>query len=289
MKARAFSYLRAATVDEALTAHGRLGDEARFVAGGQSLVPALALRLQAPQLLVDIAHIPELHGITLESDMLRIGALTRHCQMLTDPLIARHAPLLRAAAPHVAHPAIRNRGTIGGSIALADPASEFPAVALATGAEIEIAGLSGSRRVAADGFFIDLFQTALQPGELLTAIHIPVVGRTHRWAFDELARRRGDYALVGCGMLGAVDGACVKDIRIAFFSVGNTPIRARAAEAALAGKPLDEGRVLAAQAALDADLDPPDDEQVPPAMRRHLARVLLGRLLGRLAQVETAA
>lgn len=289
MKARAFSYLRASTVEEALAAHARGGDEARFIAGGQSLVPALALRLQAPQLLIDIAHIPSLRGVSLQGDTLRIGALTRHCEMLTDPLIVQHAPLLRAAAPHVAHPAIRNKGTIGGSVALADPASEFPAMLLAMGAEIEIAGPAGSRRVAADDYFIDLFQTALEAGELLTAIHVPVVGRKHRWAFDELARRRGDYALVGCGMLGILDGPQVKQIRIALFSVGNTPLRARAAEAALTGQTLDETQVAAAQAALDADLDPPDDEQVPPAMRRHLARVLIGRLLRQLAHPAEAA
>ncbi len=217
MKARAFSYLRANTIDQALSAHARAGDDARFIAGGQSLVPALSLRLQAPELLIDITHIAELRGISREGESLRISALTRHREMLSEPLIAEFAPLLRAAAPFVAHPAIRNRGTFGGSIALADPASEFPAMTLALDAEIEIAGQSGSRRVKADDFFLDLFETAVQPGELVTAVHVPLFKSNQRIAFDELARRRGDYALVGCGMMASYEGDRIELIRIAFF------------------------------------------------------------------------
>lgn len=284
VKARAFSYFRAATIDQALDAHARAGDDARFIAGGQSLVPALSLRLQAPRLLIDIAHIAELRGIGREGANLRIGALTRHCEMLSEPLIAEFAPLLHAAAPFVAHPAIRNRGTFGGSVALADPASEFPAMTLALDAEIEIAGASGRRRVRADEFFIDLFETALQPGELITAIYVPLFKADQRFAFDELARRRGDYALVGCGMLATFASDRIDDIRISFFSVGNRPTRAKAAEAALIGFGLDAEHIAAAQAALAGDLAPPENDEVPPAMRLHLARVLLGRLLGRLGE-----
>ena len=284
MKARAFSYFRAATIGEALDAHVRAGDDARFIAGGQSLVPALSLRLQAPNLLIDVTHIAEMRGIRRAGDALRIGALTRHCEMLSDPLIEQCAPLLRAAAPFVAHPAIRNRGTFGGSIALADPASEFPAMILALGAEIEIAGRSGTRRVKADDFFIDLFETALQPGELITAIHVPLFKADQRFAFDELARRRGDYALVGCGMLATCTGKRIDDIRISFFSVGNTPVRVKGTEATLIGAILDAERIAAAQGVLASDLTPPESDEVPPAMRLHLARVLLGRLLGRLGE-----
>ncbi|MEW6641896.1 MAG: xanthine dehydrogenase family protein subunit M [Pseudomonadota bacterium] len=284
MKARAFSYARPSTVEEALAAFASAGDDASYIAGGQSLVPALALRLQAPSLLIDLAHIPALRGVELNDGWLRIGALTRHCEALSDPLIARHAPLFSAAAPFVAHPAIRNKGTLGGSIALADPASEFPAMALAMGAELEIVGPGGARRVAADDYFIDLFQTALEPGELLAAIHVPIVSPRHRWAVDELARRRGDYAIVGGGILAEFTGDRVEQIRIVFFAVGNTPVRARQAEAALTGRPLTAAAVSEAQAAIDADLAPPDDEQVPAAMRLHLARVLLGRLLGRIME-----
>lgn len=290
MKAPAFAYRRPDTVAAALDAFAEAGGDASYIAGGQSLVPALALRLQSPAVLIDISRIEELRGVRLEAGRLRIGALTRHAEALTDPLIARHAPLLREAAPHVAHPAIRNRGTIGGSVALADPASEFPAMMLAMAAEIEIAGPGGRgpdgrRRVPADAFFLDLYQTALEPGELLVALHVPAIGPGHRWAFDELARRRGDYALVGAGILAELQDGAVAGIRIAFLSVGPTPLRAMAAEATLVGAPLDADAIARAQAALDQDLDPLDDEQVPAAMRLHLARVLLGRLLGRLREV----
>ena len=285
MKARAFSYVRPATIAEAFEAFAAAGGEASYIAGGQSLVPALALRLQAPECLIDIAHIEALRGIAREGDRLRVGALTRHAEALDDPLIAQCAPLLALAAPHVAHPAIRNRGTLGGSVALADPASEFPAMMLAIGAEMEIAGPDGSRRVPADAFFQDLYQTAIEPGELLVAFHIPVAKPHHRCAFDELARRRGDYAIVGCGVMLAIPEGTVADARIAFLSVGATPVRARAAEAALTGCRLDETAIRQAQSALSDDLEPADDEHVPAAMRLHLARVLLGRLLGRIAEV----
>ena len=284
MKARAFSYVRPDTVDEALEAFAGAGDAAAYIAGGQSLVPALALRLQAPELLIDIAHIASLRGIELQGEWLRIGALTRHCEALTNSLIARHAPLFREAAPHVAHPAIRNKGTLGGSISHADPASEFPAMALAMGAELEIANRDGVRRVAADDFFVDLFETAMQPGELLVAIHVPVVRPGHRWAFEELARRRGDFALVGAGILAEFADGVVSGIRIVFFSVGNTPVRARRVEEALTGRSLDKSAVAQAQSVVADDLAPPEDANVPPAMRLHLARVLLGRLLNRIME-----
>jgi carbon-monoxide dehydrogenase medium subunit len=284
MKARAFRYVRARTVDEALAAHAQAGEDARFIAGGQSLVPSLALRLQAPTLLIDISHIAELRGVRCEGSSLRIGALTRHCEMLSEPLIAEFAPLLRAAAPFVAHPAIRNRGTLGGSIALADPAAEFPAMVLALDAEIEIAGPAGIRRVGANGFFVDLFETALAPGELVTAVHIPLFRKNQRIAFDELARRRGDYALAGCGMIADVEGPRIEAIRIAFFAVGNVPTRARNTEIALNGSALDPALIAAAQSALESDLMPSESDEVPSAMRLHLARVLLGRLLGRIRE-----
>ncbi|TDR85369.1 FAD binding domain-containing protein [Enterovirga rhinocerotis] len=284
MKAQAFSYVRPATIAQALDAFAGADGAATYIAGGQSLVPAMALRLQAPELLIDIAHLAELRGIALDEDGgLRLGALTRHAEAHDDPLIAAHAPLLALAAPFVAHPAIRNRGTLGGSVALADPASEFPAMMLALGATIEVAGPEGTRRIAAEDFFQDLYQTTMEPGELLVAFHIPAARPGDRCVFDELARRRGDYALVGCGVKLAMPAGTVDEARIAFLAVGPIPTRARNAEDALAGTRLDAEGIRAAQAALGADLDPQDDDQVPGAMRLHLARVLLGRLLGRLA------
>jgi carbon-monoxide dehydrogenase medium subunit len=284
LKARAFSYVRPTTVEDALGAYAGSGDDASYLAGGQSLVPALSLRLQAPSVLIDISHIESMCGIALENGWLRIGALTRHFETLSDPLIAKHAPLLSEAAPYVAHPAIRNKGTLGGSVALADPASEFPAMMLALGAEMEIVGSGGTRRVAADDFFVDLYQTALEPGELLVALHVPAVTASHRWAFDEMARRRGDYAIVGGGIRAEFGGDIVTQTRVVFFSVGATAIRVKSVEDALTGKVLDGETIRGAQEALAQDLDPPDDEHVPAAMRVHLARVLLGRLLHRLTE-----
>jgi aerobic carbon-monoxide dehydrogenase medium subunit len=283
LKARVFSYTRPKTISEAFEAFADAGGNASYIAGGQSLVPALALRLQAPSALVDIAHIPELRGIEMQGVWLRIGALTKHCEALTDPLIAQYAPLYRAAAPYVAHPAIRNKGTLGGSISHADPASEFPAVTLAMAAELEIANRHGFRRVPADEFFLDLFETAIKPGELLTALYIPVVGPAHHWAFDEFARRRGDFALVGAGIMATITDRLIKSIRIAFLSVGSTPVRARHTERVLICHSLERDLISAAQNALCQDLAPPDDEQLPSRVRLHLARVLLGRLLVRIA------
>jgi carbon-monoxide dehydrogenase medium subunit len=157
-------------------------------------------------------------------------------------------------------------------------------MALAMAAELEIVGSNGTRRVPADDYFIDLFQTAMEPGELLVAIHVPIMGQRHRWAFDELARRRGDYAIVGCGMLAEFAGDQIDNIRIAFFSVGNTPLRARQTEAALIGRSLVQVTIAEAQSRVADDLSPPDDEQVPANMRIHLARVLTGRLLGRMME-----
>ncbi|WP_037078513.1 FAD binding domain-containing protein [Neorhizobium vignae] len=282
MKARAFDYMRPKCVQEALEAFVRADGDASYIAGGQSLVPALALRLQAPGLLIDIARLDELRGLSVAGGHLRIGATTRHCEILGSDLVREHAPLLARAAPFVAHPAIRNKGTFGGSLALADPASEFPAMALALDAIIEIASVEGSRRVGAGDFFIDLYETALQPGEIITAVYVPLASAKTRTAFDELARRRGDYAIVGAGIDAEMQGGFVERMRIAFLSVGSTPVRVGAVEAALTGRQLTPQAIRQAQDVLGTELDPVGDEHTPPEMRRHLARVLLGRLLGRL-------
>lgn len=286
MKARAFKYFRAQSLEDALQAFDRAGGEGCYLAGGQSLVPSLSLRLQAPEMLIDISRIASLTGISRSGNVLRVGALTRHAEILTSPEIARHAPLLRRAAPFVAHPAIRNMGTFGGTIALADPSAEFPAMTLAMDAEFEIASLAGTRTTKADGFFKGLFETGLAPGEILTAIYIPCFGEADRCVFDELARRRGDYALVGAGVQGTFAGEVVSAIRIAFLSVGPTPLRARHTEAAITGRALSADTISDAQAALGDDLDPEDNEETSATMRMHLARVVLGRLLGRLSKPD---
>jgi carbon-monoxide dehydrogenase medium subunit len=271
------------SLDQALEAFAS-GADARYLAGGQSLVPSLSLRLQAPDLLIDISRIDALKGVTVIDGRLKIGALTRHAELLNSPDVERFAPLLREAAAHIGHPAIRNKGTIGGSLAHADPAAELPAVMLALDAEIEVSGRAGVRRVAAASFFRGLYETALEPGELVTAVFVPPYGPQDRCAFDELARRRGDFAMVGVGVKAAFDRQSVRDARIAFLSVGPIPVRARRAEAVLAGRVLDGPTIAAAQAALSQDLDPAEDVEISAATRLQLARVLLGRVLARLGR-----
>jgi len=211
-----------------------------------------------------------------------------------SPEIARYAPLLSKAAPYVAHPAIRNKGTIGGTIAHADPAAEFPGMMLALDAEFEIANSEGRRREPANGFFRGLYETGIAPGEILVAIHVPLFGEHDRCAYHELARRRGDYPLVGCGVRATIRDGVATNGRFAFIAVGAVPQRAFAAEAAIEGQPLDETAIAAAQTALEQDLQPDDDSETTGAMRLHLAKVLLGRLLCEIAlspskAVEAAA
>ena len=282
MKSPAFDYIRADSVAGALRSYADADGDAVYLAGGHSVMPSLSLRLQAPSLIVDLSEIVDLSGIWVEDGWLRIGAMTRHVQAITDPLIAQYAPLFTAAAPHVAHPAIRNRGTLGGSLAHADPASEFPASAVAMRAEMEIIGVDGARRVGADDFFIDIYETAIEPGEILQAIYVPAPVKGHVFGFDEIARRRGDYAMVGAAVQATASGDILNDVSIALFSVGNRPTRAVCAQQVLNGRRVDAAAIADAQAALADDLDPTDDPQFPARMRMHLARVLLGRVLAKL-------
>jgi carbon-monoxide dehydrogenase medium subunit len=276
VKPAPFAYARARSIDEAVALLGGKPD-AKLLAGGQSLIATLNMRLSAPALLVDINGIGGLDGIALKNGALEIGALTRHAQAERAREIAQHAPLIALAMPHIAHPAIRNRGTIGGSIAFADPAAELPACLLALNGEIDIAGPKGKRTIKADEFFKGLFETALGPQDMLTAIRVPAAGKDSRFGFAELARRHGDYAIVGLAASARADGKGLKDVRLAFFGVGATPVRAKAAEAALA-----KGDVETAVTALD--LDPPDDVQATGAVKKHLAGVLLRRVARQLME-----
>lgn len=270
MKPAPFAYQKARSLDEAVALLSAQAD-ARLLAGGQSLIATLNMRLSAPSLLIDINGIDGLDRITAEAGTVTIGALTRHAQAERSEAIARHAPLIARAMPFIAHPAIRNRGTIGGSIAFADPAAELPACLLALGGEIEAHGRKGTRHIAADDFFKDLYETALAADEILTAIRLPAATAETRTGFAELARRHGDYAIVGVAASARAKGKGLADVRLAFFGVGNTPVRARQAEAAL-----EAGDVGAAVAALD--LAPHDDIQATGAVKAHLAGVLLRRV-----------
>ena len=279
MKPAPFAYTRAKTVKEAITLLARHKDDARLLAGGQSLIATLNMRLSAPDLLIDINGIKNLNGIAKKGKYVEIGALARHAQVEHSDVIAKHAPLITLAMPHIGHPAIRNRGTFGGSIAFADPAAELPACLLALGGEIDIAGPRGKRKVKADAFFKGLFETALRPQEMITTIRIPAADKATRVGFAELARRHGDYAIVGLAASARGNGKGLADVRLAYFGVGDTPVRARKAEAALAA-----GDVDAAVKALD--LDPHDDVQATAKTKTHLAGVLLRRVAKQLMEAR---
>jgi carbon-monoxide dehydrogenase medium subunit len=275
VKPAPFSYKKARSLDEAVA----LLDEkdARLLAGGQSLIATLNMRLSSPSLLIDINGLGGLNDISIKSGAVEIGCLTRHAQAERSDVIARHAPLIARAMPHIGHPAIRNRGTLGGSIAFADPAAELPACLLALDGEIDAAGPKGKRTIKAQDFFKGLFETALAPNDVLTAIRVPTANKDTRTGFAELARRHGDYAIVGLAASARANGKGLADIRLAYFGVGNTPVRARKAEAALA-----DGNIDAAVGALD--LAPNDDVQATAATKKHLAGVLLRRVAKQLLE-----
>lgn len=276
MKASAFAYARATSVANALELLAIHGDKARVLSGGQSLIPAMNLRLIAPELIVDIGELAELRGIEVKGETLVIGALTRHADLLKSSHIVKCAPLLKAAVAHVAHPAIRNRGTIGGSLAQADPASELPACMLALGATIVVRGPAGERRIAADEFFTGIYETKLAPQDLLVAIEVPVACKGSAHFFQEFARRHGDYAIVGLAAQAVLDGDRFAHLALGYFAVGDKPVLAKAA-ARLIGVAITPRLLNEASAALSDELDPHEDQQATAAMRRHLAKVLLVR------------
>ena len=279
MKPAPFAYAKARSLDHAIELLARPDGEARLLAGGQSLIATLNMRLSAPKLLIDLNGVGGLAGIALKSGMIEIGALTRHVEAERSDEIVEHAPLIALAMPHIGHAAIRNRGTIGGSIAFADPAAELPACLVALGGEVEIAGLRGKRTVKADDFFEGLFETALGAGDVLTAIRVPAATPETRVGFAEFARRHGDYAMVGLAATAQTDGKGLGDVRLAYFGVGNIPLRARKAETKLT-----EGNIDGAVEALAADLDPSGDVQATGATKKHLAGVLLRRVAKQLLE-----
>jgi aerobic carbon-monoxide dehydrogenase medium subunit len=276
MKASAFAYARATSVENALELLADQGDRAKVLSGGQSLMPAMNLRLISPELVVDISGLAELRGIAVKDGILTIGALARHVDLLKSAEIAAHAPLLADAVTHVAHPAIRNRGTIGGSLAHADPASELPACMLALAATIIVRGPGGERRIAATEFFTGIYETALSPQELLVAVELPVAPSGSSHFFHEFARRHGDYAIVGLAVQAVIQDGRFSDLRLGFFAVGDRPLLARAA-GKLINAPVTPALLSDALSDLVDELDPQEDHQATPAMRRHLAKVLLTR------------
>jgi aerobic carbon-monoxide dehydrogenase medium subunit len=291
MKASAFDYARATSIDDALRLLATHGRAARVLAGGQSLMPAMNLRLMSPDLVVDIGGLSELKGIAVRENTLHFGALTRHADLLRSPEIAAHAPLLAEAVAHVAHPAIRNRGTIGGSLAHADPAAELPACMLALDATVIARGSRGERRIAASDFFTGIFETVLAVDELLVAVEVPIARKNSAHFFHEFARRHGDYAMAGLAARAVVESGRFSELRLAYFALGDRTVLANAA-GRLVNVAVTPALVREISAALAEELDPHEDQQASSAMRLHLARVLLNRaitaLLGRPELAGTA-
>jgi carbon-monoxide dehydrogenase medium subunit len=289
MKPAPFRYLAPRSLDEALALLAEHGDQAKVLAGGQSLVPAMNFRLAQPAVLVDLNGVSELAYVASDDSSdgprLRIGAMTRQRSVERDARVARGAPLLHRAMPFIAHPQIRNRGTVGGSLAHADPAAELPAVALALDARFLLRRRGGQRWVKARDFYTGLFATVLEAGEVLAEIELPPAPARTGWAFQEFSRRHGDFALAGvaAGVTFGEDGRCL-GARIVLLGVGEGPILAQRAADILTGAATREGALdpaaiaAAARAAAD-DLDPPSDIHASSRFRRHLAGVLVDRAL----------
>jgi carbon-monoxide dehydrogenase medium subunit len=272
VKASVGGYARASDLRHAIELLSSADGMARVLAGGQSLVPAMNMRLSTGDLLVDISRISELRGVTDDGDTIRIGALTRHVDVGRDPLINQHAPLLAKAVEVIAHAAIRNRGTIGGAVAHADPAAEFPGCILALDAVLHVEGPNGARTIAVEDFFHGLFETDLEPEEILTAISIPKAEQDELQVLQEVTRRSGDYALAGVCVVRRKAGH-----RVTMISVGDHPELAQGAMAKL-----DSGDIDGAVDALRAEIAPPSDTNASASYRRHIAGVLLRRALAEM-------
>jgi aerobic carbon-monoxide dehydrogenase medium subunit len=279
MKAAAFSYARPKHLSEVFSLLERHGDEARLLAGGQTLLATLNLRLSEPSVLIDLQAVGELKGLSISGKLLRIGAMVTHAEIETSMLVAQHAPLLRAAAPHIAHRAIRNLGTFGGSIAYGDPAAEWPTCLLALGGVVLVRNQQRERRIAADNFFTGLYTTDLAPDEVIVACEVPVVEEGHKFAFSELARRSGDYAVTGLAAVGNMRDGTINEIRLAWLGVGSMPLRSPLTELALRGKKLTQDTMQQAVEVLRNELQPLADLTHSEAAKRQLACVLLKRTL----------
>jgi carbon-monoxide dehydrogenase medium subunit len=279
MKSPEFSYLKAQTMADVFSALKTHGDAAQLLAGGQSLLAMLNLRMANPSILIDISGLDSLKGIQQNGNVIRIGALTTHHEIDSSHIVKEHIPLLAQAVPYVAHLAIRNKGTIGGSLALGDPAAEYPAVALALNATLIIQSATGERRVKASEFFISLYRTAVQADEILIGVEFPIAKPNQRFVFSELARRKGDYAMAGMALALSLEGQTIQDVALAFMAMDDKPILAPRAMKVLTGQSINSQTISQAQAALDEDLQPAGDLSANAATKKHLSRVLLSRAL----------
>jgi carbon-monoxide dehydrogenase medium subunit len=272
-----FAYARPSTIDEALQAVASGGEDVKILAGGQSLIPVMRLRLAAPETVVDLTRVAELRGVREEEDAIVIGAMTTHSDVLSDPLIARWAPLIAAATETVADRQVRHRGTFGGALAHADPAGDLPAVALALDAEFVIAGLSGRRSVGASEFFVDYLTTALEEGELLVEIRVPKLHGTWGMHYEKFNRVAQAWSIVGVAALVRREEGRIAEARVALTNMGPTPVRARAVEAALVDVDASREAVAAAAEHAAEGTSPSSDLNGQADYRRHLATVLTRR------------
>ena len=277
MKPAAFDYVIADSIDMAVASLAEGGGDAKIIAGGQSLVPMLNFRLLRPSVLIDINRIGDLAFIEEAGKKIRVGALTRHYQLETSPVVARHLPVLASAMTHVAHLAIRNRGTIGGSLSHADPAAELPMMALLLDAELHIASASGKRTIAARDFFVGALTVDLACDDIVTEIVLPKLPPKTGWGFEEVARRSGDFALAAAAATLTLSAGVISQARIALTGVGATPVRAAEAEALLVGQALAPGVIDRIIDAVRAAIEPDTDLHASSDYRRHLAGVLAGR------------
>ena len=279
-----FDYHAPKTLDEAIALLAELGDTAKILAGGQSLIPAMRFRLASPEVLIDITRIADLGYVEERGDHLAIGALAREHALETTPVIARSYPMLLDAAKVIADPIVRNRATVGGNLAHADPANDHPAVMLAYDAQILARSSSGTRTLAIDDLFVGLFETSLQPGEILTEIRIPRPGPGSGGAYSKIERKVGDYAVAAVAVQLQLDGGSIKHIRIGLTNVSPIPQRARAAEAALTGAPPTDAVLEAAGRAAAAECNPSADLRGQIDYKRDLVRVLVKRVVRRAVE-----
>jgi carbon-monoxide dehydrogenase medium subunit len=278
-----FDYVRPSSVNEAVGALQNGGEDAKVIAGGQSLMPLLRLRLANPELLVDVGGIAELGGVTDHGDSLVIGSRTTHYELTRDPLIAAHCGLIAEAAGTVADPAVRHRGTLGGSLAHGDPAGDLPAVVLALGGTLLASSPGGSREIPASDFFVDYLTTALAPDEILTGVRVPKLGSDWGYRYEKFHRTAQAWAIVGVAALARRSNGHVAEARIGLTNMGAVPIRATAAEAAAAGAAANRAALAAAAESAADGTEPPADLHGAPDYRRHLAKVLTGRALAAAA------
>ena len=287
MKAPAFSYLRPTRINDVIALLQQHGDEARLLAGGQTLLATLNMRLSEPALLIDLQAVTALKGIALDGSILRIGAMVTHSEIEASSLVAKHAPLLRKAAPHIAHRAIRNLGTLGGSIAYGDPAAEWPACLLALDGVVLARGPAGERRIAAQDFFTGLYTTALDATEIIVACEFPLPAVQHRFAFDELTRRHGDYAVVGLAGCATLSNGVLSQVRLAWLGVGTQPARSVAVEKVFEGQFFSNALLASAIQILRQTLHPQADLTHSAATKQHLAEVMHKRTLIALTVAPT--